>query len=320
MSAPYERFKGIVNWTDDNKIGDLAIFGIKEWLKWSFLNIGAFQNIDISQSSGILGGHPSILRSVESPNYDNGQVWEGFRGDWVWETGIEYSTTPNVCSGVYVDNVFYETSSTSGEFAHYVNYLDGQIIFDSPIDTSSTVQTSFAPRLINVVDLDVEWFTELLYNSFNISRSDFLNGTGPYAQLAQSRRCMPLLGIGLQNFPVPHPWALGGGQIFAPNLLIYLLSEDKQILDNLISILICQNDKTIYLLDLDAIKQGNYPYDLDYRGMTVANPLTYPDLVDAYQWTKGKLINASARVIESNNDWLYKAVISFSCEMIITNV
>ena len=34
------------------------------------------------------------MRPVIDPRFTNGQVWEAFKGNWVWETGFTYDVSP----------------------------------------------------------------------------------------------------------------------------------------------------------------------------------------------------------------------------------
>lgn len=317
---PYEHFEGVTNWTDDQFSENLK-YGLKEWIQWSFLQIGAFQNIDVGQASGLYGGHAAILRPVDSPNYAAGRVWESFRGDWVWETGVEYTIDPVVCSGVYVGNTFYPTSGTSGTYAHYINFLDGQIVFAAAIPVTSVVKASYSYRLVNVVDIKVNWFTELLFNSVLINRTDFLDGGGSYNQLAQARRYMPVIGLEIVDRPTPRPYQLGGGQIFYQDVLLYILSENEPYLNNIIDILTYQNDKVIFLPNKKTVKaDADYPHSLDYRGMTVSNPLMYTGLIASFPWEKIKLTNARTQKFSDLLNNIYKGTIRFTCETILENI
>ena len=74
------------------KLGDSTLVNdIKEnvisFFDWGLLKKDNYINVSIP-SSGIYGGNEHQLRLVDDPRYTAGQVWEGFRSNWVWESGI----------------------------------------------------------------------------------------------------------------------------------------------------------------------------------------------------------------------------------------
>jgi len=64
---------------------------LKTFFDWGFLNIGGFVNVNIPVS-GLYGGNFSQLKSTSQPAYRDGQVWQTFRKDWVWENNINYNS------------------------------------------------------------------------------------------------------------------------------------------------------------------------------------------------------------------------------------
>jgi len=74
------------------KLGDSTLVNdIKEnvisFFDWGLLKKDNYINVSIP-SSGIYGGNEHQLRLVDDPRYTAGQVWEGFRSNWVWESGL----------------------------------------------------------------------------------------------------------------------------------------------------------------------------------------------------------------------------------------
>lgn len=140
-----ESFKGVNN-LGDSLLSDQLESNLFAWCTWSSLGIGAFANITLP-ASGAYGGTPSLLRLSEDPNYQSGQVWEGFRKDWVWETGVNYAYQPIRVSGVYVNGTFQPVTGT-GTYAHTIDYPAGQVVFNNPISPSSNVQCEFSYRTV----------------------------------------------------------------------------------------------------------------------------------------------------------------------------
>ena len=119
----FQKLKGITDvfeYTLNNDIQD----GLLEYFDWALLDIGNYFNSTLGET-GPNGEDYSKLRSSSNDQYTNGQVWEGFRKNWVWQSGVDYSPAPLVgtnntkpgVSGVYVDDNFYP-NTTTGDYAH----------------------------------------------------------------------------------------------------------------------------------------------------------------------------------------------------------
>jgi hypothetical protein len=79
----------------DSTITSLIKDNTIEFFNWAIINNGGFFNINIP-TSGHYGGDKHNLRLVDDPRYTSGQVWEGFRSNWVWASGLECETQPLV--------------------------------------------------------------------------------------------------------------------------------------------------------------------------------------------------------------------------------
>ncbi len=322
----FTSFRGMTDWRKDD-FNDNLQYGVIEWIKWSLLQIGGFENVLYSQSSGLYGGHPAILRPVTDPNFTDGQVWESIRKDWVWETGISYSVQPQQCSGVYVAGAFKTTATEVGTYAHYVDFPRGRIVFDTAISTSLNVRADYSFRIPTTAPSKEPELQELLYGSLNVSRSDWnVVGSGSNNQLAEARRQMPTIGLELSQRRGYKPYQLGGGQWVYQDMLLYVLSETSDERDKILNILGHQNDKVIILPDRGLMKEGaQFPVDIDVKGSPVSNPMQYPDIIaptgeGGFRWAKVMLRDAQSQVIQTTNDWLYRGVVRLTCEAIFENI
>ena len=132
-------FNSVKDATLNNEIQDNLI----EFFDWALLKKGNYFNVSVGETSPD-GYDYSQLRLSSNENYTTGTCWEGVRSNWVWQSGVSYSPTPLVgtnnakpgVSGVYVDDTFYPTTTT-GAYAHHVDYFNGRVVFDSPIPTGS---------------------------------------------------------------------------------------------------------------------------------------------------------------------------------------
>jgi hypothetical protein len=134
---PLKGISGVFDSTLNNDIQD----GLVEYFDWALLEKGNYFNVTSNETSPN-GEDMSRLRLSSNDSYAAGQVWEGFRENWLWQSGISVNgfddpmvgtnnTLPGI-SGVYVDNAFHSTSGV-GDYAHHVDYFNGRVIFDNPI-------------------------------------------------------------------------------------------------------------------------------------------------------------------------------------------
>jgi hypothetical protein len=255
----------------------------------------AFVNVDIP-SSGYYGGESHKLALVDDHRYQYGQVWEGFRSNWLWESGVggytsTNSATPGV-SGVYVNNVFYPVSTT-GTYAHHINHPLGRVVFDNPIPTGSIVTCRYSYKFVNVTKADgLEWFKQIQQNSERPDNPNFINNEGEWGMLADNRLQLPAIGIEVVNYRTMTPHALGGGQHVITDFVLHCVAEDVYTRDHLIDIVTLQNDKILKSYSLDKISTDN-AFPLDYRGVPISGALLYPDLISQYEGNHIRIFNAS---------------------------
>ena len=165
---------------------------IVEYLKWGFLQAGGYHNVsytDISIPS--TGSSFASLQFFHDPNFVDGQVWQGRRTNWVWESGLNQPTQPIVVA-VYVGLTLQNPST------YAVDYNGGRIIFNTAIATTSVVRASYAFRNVQVYDTAVDWVRELDVNSMKMDdiRNATPAGSGGDLEIFASRRAqLPLVII-----------------------------------------------------------------------------------------------------------------------------
>lgn len=243
------------------------------FIDWGFLQLGAFFNITIP-SSGAYGGNEHVLRPVVDPRYTDGQVWEGFRQNWVWQSGMSCSEQPISISGIFVDNVFVPKSGNT----YYVNYPDGQIVFNTAINTSSTVKLEYSPKWVDVIDANnIPWFREVQTRSFRLDEDTFTQGSGIWNKLSETRVQLPTIAVEFVDKSYAG-YQLGGSQYVFPIILLHVLAEDDSTANRISTILSEQSEKTFFMYDTNLLASNN-AFPLDYNGDLISNPLSYPDLV-----------------------------------------
>lgn len=310
-----------------NSFGDATITthireNLISFFDYGIVSKSGFINVEIP-STGYYNGDDHKLRPVNDPRYDNGQVWEGFRSNWVWESGLgaltsNDNTYPGV-SGVYIDSIFHPTS-TSGEYSHYINHTLGRVIFDRPISINSQVECNFSYKYVNTSRVDgLNWFKQIHQNSERSDNENFISNSGEWGILADNRIQLPAIGIELANTRKMIGYQLGGGQTVFTDFLFHCVAEDIYTRDHMIDIVSLQNDKVIKAYDLNKIAQNN-AFPLDYRGVPVSGALLYPELVSLYEGNSIRLRDNSIDSVYSLTPNIHIGTIKFKAEVIVFGV
>ena len=292
---------------------------MKWFLDWAFLGIGGWSNVTMP-TSGAFGGTFDTLRLVNDPSYSNGQVWEGARKDWVWETGSSYEGhDPIQISGVYVNGVLKGTGDAT--YGHHYNYPLGRVVFDNPISTSDTVKVEYSYRNVQVYVADeAPWWDELQYNSLRVDDAYYSStGSGSWGILANHRVQMP--AIVLETVPRRRfkPYQLGDtSQFVQQDIVFHIVGENRWWRNQLVDILSYQIDSQLWLFKTDTLI-GSGAYPLDYRGMKVSSPLNYDDVVNTpqYRYLLARMTNMSITEMESYDARLHEGTVRATLEVVL---
>lgn len=251
---------------------------LASFFQWGALGIGAFSNVSLT-TAGAYGGEQSKLRVADNPNYEDGCVWEGFRKDWVWETGVEYSHQPIAVSGVYVNNTFHP-SSASGAYAHHIDYVNGSVVFDSPIAKSSVVKCEYSYRTLQVATPDIPWWRRLQLESYRSDGIQFQQqGSGDWSTLAQSRIQLPAIVIEATPNVSRRPKGIGSSTaIVSQEVLFHVLAETRSDLKTWHDIVSYQWQHRITAFDKGTVSEAN-AFPLTADGSLASGAVMYPDLV-----------------------------------------
>tara|TARA_B100002019_G_scaffold261049_1_gene247542 strand:+ start:781 stop:1755 length:975 start_codon:yes stop_codon:yes gene_type:complete len=321
----FQKLKGITDvfeYTLNNDIQD----GLLEYFDWALLDIGNYFNSTLGET-GPNGEDYSKLRSSSNDQYANGQVWEGFRKNWVWQSGVDYSPAPLVgtnntkpgVSGVYVDDNFYP-NTTTGDYAHTIDHFNGRVIFDTAIPTGSKVQAEHSYKWINVVYANaVPWLREIQTNTTEPTSSFFNRDKGSWDIPPESRLQLPAIAIEVVASRRFKAYALGGGQWVYTDVIFHCLAEDEITRNKLVDIVSMQSDKNIPLFNSNKINaSGDYP--LDYQGVPVSGALRYPELVEKHPEGRIRLTNAIVQDMVSVDSDIFGGIVRFTTEGIKKNI
>jgi hypothetical protein len=153
-------------------------------------------------------------------------VWEAYRKNWVWESGISATTQqPISISGLFINNTFYATGNVSKPY--YIDYTNGKIIFNTAISTTSNVQLEYSHKWVEVVPAQgIPFFREIQLGSFRNDDGFQVSNSGGWAQLGETRVQLPTIAVEVLTPQSLQGYQLGGGQWVNNDIVFYVLTEN----------------------------------------------------------------------------------------------
>ena len=322
MSFHLKGFDSVQDTTLNNEIQDNMV----EFFDWALLKKGNYFNVTLGETAPN-GYDYSKLRLSSDERFTAGTCWEGVRNNWVWQSGVNNSPAPLVgtnntkpgISGVYVDDTFYPTTTT-GDYAHHVDYFNGRVLFDSPIPTGSKVQVEHSYKWINIVYANsVPWLREVQYRSYDINGEFFQAAKGDWDMPPEARLQLPAIAIEIVPRRTITGYQLGGGSYVDTDVLFHCLVEDEITRNKLVDIVSLQNDKTFYAFNSNSIAaSGDFP--LDYKGSPVSGAMNFEELVLKHYGPDIRLKNSSVQGMDVINSNFCAGIVKLTAEVIKTNV
>ncbi len=319
-------FNGITSIQKDNLSNNLLL-GLQDFFSWGLLNAGGFQNISRSPAaSGSFGRTSSRyrLRPSDDPSYEVGQVWEGFRNDWVWESGFKHNEVkPIHVSGVWIENKYH--AKNDGTYSHYVDYPNGRIVFDNSVSTTTKVEANFSHRTVGVTLASEKFVQELMFDSYDIEDLDtyIASSSGVRSQLGERRLQLPIIAIELVRGGKSSPYQLGGGRIEYNDVLFHVFADNEFEKNNLRDAILNQKEKVIYLPNRALMKQSKkYPLSLDSNGSPVTAAKNYshfiePSGVGGFRGSSTRFDEVSCTDMEPINSWLHRSTVRATFSTIV---
>lgn len=312
----------IFDTTLNNELQD----NIVEFFDWALLQRGNYFNVTLNEVSSDNLDY-SILRKSGNNNFTDGVAWEGFRKNWVWQSGITYEPAPIVdnnpvypgISGIYINNDFYPTNTT-GQYSYKIDYYNGRVVFNTPIPTDSKIQAEYSYKYINVIYANnLPWLREIQYRTLEPNPSFININKGEFDLPAEMRVQLPAIAVEVVPRRTMRGFQLGGGQWVSTDVLFHCIAEDEITRNKLVDIISFQNDKTIYMFDSNRIaNSGDMP--LDYRGFPVSGALRYPDLIEKYPSKKMRFQNSTVQGMDMINTNFYAGIVRTTTEVIQLNI
>lgn len=312
------KFYGVDNIGQNFLINQLEI-NMKSFLDWGFLSAGGFINVNRSINN-VYGSPIYRLYSVEDPNFNNGQIWQTMRKDWVYESGISVNgASPIPISGLYIGNTYYD-SSTTGSYSYKIDYANSRIIFNNKIATNSVITMNYSYRWIQVYNLKdaALWWQQLQYSSDSNSTHFAQKNNGDFVIDPKYRVQMPAIVIETVPRGTARPFRLGDKSLrIDQDLIFHVLAQNINERNNIIDIIRLQQDKVLPFYNVDKVVENNaYPFNFD--GSLNDNRIQYNGLInsDEYIWRTCRLKDMIVSEVESISQ-LFEAKIRTTVEIIL---
>lgn len=274
-------------------------YNIRRWLEYGLTEMGAYTIVSFSNPQ--TSGFTNLKRVVDDKYGGQGKVYEGAGPSWVWENDIvpiqNASGTiqrPLIASGVYINNTFYLTSSTSGIYEHNIDFRTGRVLFKNTLPSGSRVSCEYTFRDIGIYGSETtEWKRIIQAASEKFNNADQNNPSGMF-QILKSNRVYPPCIVVQVNTRTNSPLQLGGGEIASFDVDYHIFADKPATNAKLADVISNQYDKTLRLFDVNDIQ---FPFKGD--GTLTGNPLTYKQLEadnSPYFWT-------FAHISQSEGGW-----------------
>jgi hypothetical protein len=310
-----------------------------EFFDYELLCKGNYFNSSLGEISP-RGYDYSKLKESSNQHYVSGEAWEGFRSNWIWQSGVtppSGMTPPLVgtnkaipgISGVYICSSglpateFYP-SSTTGVYKHKVDYFNGRIIFDTPVTTTSTgwpdvhVKAEFSYKYINILYAsNLPYIREIQYRTMDKSSFFHDNDKGDYEIPAEMRLQLPAIAIEVVPTRSTLPVELGNAarKFVSTDVIFHCLAEDDMTRNQLVDIVSLQGDNRVMVLNSDKIaKSGAFP--INYQGVPNSGALSYPELSNQYGRSAMRLVNPRVQGMDMINSNLYGGTVRITTEFI----
>lgn len=269
---------------------------VKWWFDWALLHQGAF-GVVRRNSANALNPAEARLSPVHDERYLDGQVWNGFGREWVWESGVSLVEPPFRVSGVYVDGEFHPLG-TSGLFAHHVDYQNGRIIFDQPQNSGADIRAEYCYRNVYVTTADHPDFRALMLEAVEL----FTSGQEPADTPAREHQIwLPAIFIEVAGGR-QRGLELGGGQVKTRKLALHVMADSKADRDLLADWLDYQTRSAFTMADLNVLSPI-----FDEHGQITPGITNWPQMATAYPWRTLRVMDGTMERLPSLNPRIFRA-------------
>lgn len=279
------------SWSDTD-FGNELEYNLKLWLDYSFLSIGAWQNVNTGEEN--CGADYSVVYPVESAA-DTGLYLYGVnRKGLVWESvTVDSGSTQPVT--IYEDGV----DVTTGLDIHY-----DLGTFSSSQEYTGQMVASYSYRTINTyVSSTANWWTQIITNQIDINE-DVIWGV-----FKKHGITLPSIVISCTDYGKSRAIQLGTNAKYIERAVdLFVITKSKLEKNKLVSILMAQKYNTFGMFNTDTAE-----FPIGCGGVKINNN-TYQDLVTNFGWKCVTINDVSAASIDSPCEGLHLSRVRFYLE------
>lgn len=277
----------------DYSISDIIEHNLRQMLIYGLIERGAYTTVPLSSSY-------AILQNTSDPRFGVRKMYEGMGPSWVWQSGVAVPngyTRPFLASGVYVNNVFYPTS-TSGAYAHTIDYEHGRVIFNSSLPVGSVVKCEYVFNDIAVcLTNEKSWKTIVNDYLTKFLQASTTAPSGISSSIKEDRVWLPAVFIEVRGLADNKGLQLGGGEVQTFDAYFHIFAEEPKTRNALMDLL---NDQIQHTVDLYNINTA--PFNFTSKGALASDRKEYPSLASrngAHFFTYCKFIDTDGQIIQN---------------------
>lgn len=245
---------------------------LKGFIDYALLGVGGFVNVSGSVS-GLYSNSFSKLKPVTDPAFTTNTVWATPKQEWVWETGISYKTqTPINISGLFINSSFYPAPTGSGSIGYSLDYNNGQVKFNKPINANSGVSMNYSYKWCKVLkgsDNEARRILQKLsYKNINTT--------------TETNHNVQLPCIIVESVPRDESLAFELGSLVTvrrQDFLLHIYTENYTQQKTLVDIFKLQGDKYLKVYDPNLVVASGY-YGLNNNGSKNPSGLNYGQIIN----------------------------------------
>lgn len=227
---------------------------------------------------------------AELGNLSAGQVWQSAFKNWVYENppALNPSTimsswpTAFRASGVYIDGAF--RLENDAVYPHHIDYLNGRIIFDSPLPLETKVHADFTYKTVKVMSLR-EFNNQLQFGVLEQQYTTNPLTAGQLVYPSGSTRISPLPIVFIENMGRTFgSYEIGNrSAILRDEMVCEIWALDEGTRDNLIDLISFQFRKSYPIINynlaplpLSGLYNELSPGYVPYNSLALNQPLPGP--------------------------------------------
>lgn len=261
----------------DSTISEIVEKSIVYFLDKGFLEIGGYINVAKGQTNPA-GRDMSALSPITVTGITHNTIWRGIKNNWIWESSnltFKYTggTAPYVPSGIYFNNTFVPTGTSITGTGYVLDFTRGQVVFNNPVPSNSSVQVRHSLRAVSVYSADS--------NEYRKSVADWQNGVDTDINF---KAYYPAIFVEVIGSNTIRGTQLGSrGKFINADVQFEIFATSNAELRKLLDIIYMMETKVITLIDIE-----NFPRPLNHQGELIRPNTSYTEWTTSYALGNGR--------------------------------